>query len=72
MVAHIFTLLFTPFVSRSVDYSSRSESLNIGIISKSVTFSFENDDLSMFKHFSKTHCASNNLPIWTQKVQKEA
>ena len=26
----------------------------------------------LLKHISKTHCASNNWPIWTQKVPKEA
>ena len=32
----------------------------------------ENIDFTVFKYFSKTHCASKNWPIWTQKVPKEA
>ena len=49
-----------------------SESFNIRKDSKSATFSFENDDLSMFKCWSsKAHCASNDWLIWTQKVPKE-
>ena len=39
---------------------------------KSTTFSFDDKDLLIFKHISKAHCASNNWPIWAQKVQKEA
>ena len=35
-------------------------------------FHFNNSDLSIFKHNSKTHCPSNNWPIWLQKVPKEA
>ena len=31
----------------------------------------KNRDLTIFKHFSMTRCASNNWPIWTQKVLKE-
>ena len=45
-------------------------SLNNRKNSKSSTFSFENGDLSTFKHSSKAHCASNNWPLWTQKYQK--
>ena len=59
LVAYIFTLLLAPFASKSVNVSRRSESLNIRKKSKSATFSFENNDLSMFKHSSKAHCDSN-------------
>ena len=38
----------------------------------SEAFSFENSDLTIFNHFSKAHCDSNNWPIWTQKMPKEA
>ena len=72
MVAHIFTLLLAPFASKSVHYSRRSETLNFRKNSKSTTFSFDSNDLSIFKHTSNTHCVSNKWPIWTQKVQKEA
>ena len=43
-----------PFASKSVSYSSHSESLNIRKNSKSTTFSFETSDFSMFKYSSKT------------------
>ena len=50
----------------------RCESLNIRKNPEIGDISFENNDLSMFKHSSKAHCDSNNRPIWTQKVPKEA
>ena len=59
-VDHVFTLLLTPFVSKLVNYSRRSESLIIHENSKLATFSFENSGLSMFKASSNAHCASNN------------
>ena len=62
LVAYIFALLFGPFASKLVNYSRRSESLNIRKKSKSATFSFEN------KHSSKAHCDWNYWPIWTLKV----
>ena len=34
--------------------------------------SFENSDFTVFKHFSKTHSASKNKPIWKQNMPKEA
>jgi len=71
-VDHVFTLLLTPFASKLVNYSRRSESLIIHENSKLATFSFENSGLSMFKASSNAHCASNNWPIRTQKVPKEA
>ena len=70
LVAHIFMLLLAPFTSKLANYSRPT--LNFRKNSKSTTFSFENSDLSIFQLFSKTHCASNNWPIWTQKVPKEA
>ena len=39
---------------------------------KSTTISFDSSDLSIVKHTSKTHWTSNNWPILTQKVPKEA
>ena len=71
-LAHIFTLLLTPFVSKLVNYSRCSETLNFRKNSKSTSFSFENSDFTVFKHFLKTHCSSKNWLIWTQKVPKEA
>ena len=41
-------------------------------IPKSTTFPFDDSDLSISKHTLKTHCVSNNWPIWAQKVSKEA
>ena len=35
-------------------------------------FSFEDNDLLMFKHYSKAECGSNDWKIWTQKLPKEA
>ena len=32
---------------------------------------FPSSNLSIFKHTSKSHCASKNLPIWAQLVPKE-
>ena len=49
-----------------------SESLNFRRNSKSATFSFKNDDLSMLDDSSKPHCTSKYWPIWMQKVTKEA
>ena len=72
MVAHIFALLLASFASKLVNYSSHSETWNFRKNSRSTSFSFENSDIIVFKHFSKTQCASNNGPIWTQKVPKEA
>ena len=43
-----------------------------GRIPKLTTFSFEDSQLSIFKHTLKTHCTSNNWPILAQKVPKEA
>ena len=51
--AHIFTLLLAPFTSKLVNYSRHGESLNFQKNSKSTTLSFENSDLSMFKHFER-------------------
>ena len=70
-VAHIFTILLAPFASKLVNYSRHSETLNFRKNSKSTTFFLRNSDLTIFKHFSMSHCASNNSPIWTQKVSKE-
>ena len=72
LVANIFTLLLAPFASKMVNYSKHSETLNFRKNLKLTTFSFENSDLTVFKHFSKSHCASNNWPMWTKKVPKEA
>ena len=71
-VAHILTLLFAPFASKLVNYYYWS--LNI-------RKNFENrrhfppiTAICRFSNIrtSKIHCASNNWPIWTQKVPKEA
>ena len=56
LVAYIFPLLLAPFASKFVNYSRRSESLNIRKKSKSVTFSSKNNDLSMFKYSLRAHC----------------
>ena len=40
--------------------------------SKSTSFPIKNSNFAVFNYFSKTHCASKNWPIWTQKVPKEA
>ena len=40
-----------------VNYSRHSEILNFRKNSKSTSFSFENSDFTVFKHFSKIHCA---------------
>ena len=50
----------SPFASKLVNYSRRSEPLNICKNSKSATFSIENDDLLIFKDSLKAHCVSNN------------
>ena len=71
LVAIIYTLLLAHFVFKLVNYSKLSEILNFRKNSKSTSFSFENSDFTVFIHFSKNHF-SNNWPIWTQKVQKEA
>ena len=55
LLAHIFTLLLTPFASKLVNQSRHSESLNIQKNSKLTT-----------------RCATNDSPISTQKVPKEA
>ena len=44
----------------STDYLMHSETFNFQKNSKLTTFSFENSDLTVFEHFSKTHNASNN------------
>ena len=63
-IRHIFTLLLAHFESKLVNYSWHSESLKIfGRIPKSTTFSFDENNLSIFKQTSKTHCTSNNWPI---------
>ena len=61
LVAYIFKLLLVHFASKLINYSMRSESLNICKKSKSATFSFENNDLSMFKLSSKAHCAVTRI-----------
>ena len=71
LVAHIFTLLLAPFSSKFVNYSRYSETLNFRKNSKSTSFSFENSDFTAFMHCSKTRCASNSWPTWTQTVPKE-
>ena len=58
LIAHIFALLLAPFASKLINYLRHSESLYIRKNS-------EIDDLSISKHTSKTHCASNNGPILT-------
>ena len=35
------------------------------------TFCLQMGDMTIFKHYSKIHSASNYWPIWTQKVPKE-
>ena len=72
LVVHIFTLLLAPFVPKLVNYLRYSETLKFRKNSKSTSFSFENGDFTVFIHFSKTRCASNNCPIGTQQVPKEA
>ena len=68
VLVHIFTLL-----RPNCTIICGTVSLQIfGRIPKSTTFSFDSNDLSIFKHTSNTHCVSNKWPIWTQKVQKEA
>ena len=65
LVAHIFTLLLAPFALKLVYYLRSNEILNFRKNSKSSSFSFEDSDFTVFKHFSKTQCASKNWPIWT-------
>ena len=60
-------LPLVPFASKLVNYSRRNESFSVRKNSKSVTFSFENDDLSMFKDSSKAHCDSINLELFGPK-----
>ena len=60
LVANIFTLLLAQIASKLVHFLMRSEFLNIQKNLKSATFSFENDDLSMFKDSLKSSNASNN------------
>ena len=69
LVAYIFTLRLAFFASKSVNYSRRSESLNIVEIGDIFLRKqrFNNVQVS-----SKAHCDSNNWPIWTQKIPKEA
>ena len=71
LVAHVYMLLLAPFESKLVNQSRRSETF-FRKNSKSTSFSFENSDFTVLIYFSKTHCTSNNWPIWTQKVPKEA
>ena len=52
-----------------VNYARHSGTLNFRNNSKSSTFFFENSDLIIFKHFSKTHFASINLD--TKGAKKE-
>ena len=52
-----------------VNYARHSGTLNFRNNSKSSTFFFENSDLTIFKHFSKTHFASINLD--TKGAKKE-
>ena len=72
LVAHISMLFLALFASKFVNQSRHSETLNFRKNSKLTSFSFENSDFTVFKHFSKTHCASQNWPVWTQKGPKEA
>ena len=64
-------VLVAPFAFELVNYSRHSEILKFRKNSKSTSFSFKNRDFTVFKHFSKTHCASKKWSIWTQKVPKE-
>ena len=52
--SHLYAF-FAPFASKSVNYSRHSETLNFWKNSKLTSFSFENSDFTVFKHFSKTH-----------------
>ena len=72
MVAHTYTLLLAPFAFKLVNYSRHSKILNFRKNSKLTSFSLKNSDFTVFKDFSKTHCASKKWPIWAQKVPKEA
>ena len=71
LVAHIVMLLLAPFSFKFVNHSRHSETLNFWKNPNSTSFSFDCSNLTIFKHTSKTHCASNNWPILTQKVPKE-
>ena len=59
-MALMFMLLLAPCALKLVNYSSHSEILNFHKISKLTSFSFKNSNFPVFKHFSKTHCASKN------------
>ena len=67
-VFHIFTISFGTFCVQI----GQLFAAQWGSIPKSTTFSFNNSDFSISKHSSKTSCASNNWPIWAQKVPKDA
>ena len=53
-------LLLAPLAFKLVNHSRYSEILNFRKNSKSTSFSFENNNFTVFIHFSKIHCASNN------------
>ena len=54
LVAHFFTLLFGTFCVQIGQSFGARKNLKL------TTFSFENSDFTVFKHFSKTHCASKD------------
>ena len=60
LVAPIFTLLLAPLALKLVNYSRPSEFLKLRKNSKLTSFSSDNTDFTVFKYFSKTHCASKN------------
>ena len=67
-VVHIFTLLLAPFASKLVNCLRHNESLMY--VWKSTTNCCY--WRKMWLICLKTHCAANDLPIWTKKVPKEA
>ena len=69
---HTFTLLLAPFVSKLVDYLRRSESLKNTWKSTNCPFRWKMSSISNRLGYLQMHCASNNLPIRTPKVPKEA
>ena len=65
-------LIYNPCKDIMAEKTFWMRSLNtVYRVPKSTTFSFDDKDLLIFKHISKTHCASNNWPIGAQKVPKE-
>ena len=56
LVAHIFTLLLTPFASKMVNYLRHSETSNFRKNLNSTSFSFKNSDFTVFKHFVRKRC----------------